>query len=550
MKTIRGVCLLICLAGLAVAQPTITAVQNSASNVPPGLPNSGIARGSLFVVKGTNLGGPTLVTAAAYPLHTNIGGTAVSVTVSGTTVSGIMYYSSSTQVAVILPSSTPLGDGTVTVSYNAQTSEPFPITVVPFALGIFTVNQTGAGDAIAFLNANGSLITPANAANPSDVVAFWGTGLAAVSFDETNAAEQFDMTNVPLEAFIGGAPAQVLFRGRNSCCTGIDVVYVRMPSGVSGCATPVTFKSGNVVSNTATIAVALAGLTCTPTNPQISSTDLLDLFSRGTIRLGEVSLRKLIELDPEQVSGGVTTPAVTHTSDSGNANFYGITVPAGGSGLSGIFDVASRGACTVVASVRGEDPVRPAGLVSLDAGSSLTVSGPGGDKTIGRNNENGVISYGSNLDATGTFLNPGAFSVSGSGGPDVASFSTSLNIPAPPVWSNKTQITEVTRANGVTVEWEGGDPEGFIQIEGGSTSSTSNVDSIFVYFRCTAKTSDKTFTVPPEVLLGLPATGSSVFSHPGYLEVVSSNTKQFQVSNLDFAIDYSSVTESSSVMYK
>src|SRR3954451_1457404 len=121
--------LLISVAGVCLAQPSITAVQNAASYIPAGLPNSGIGQGSMFIIKGNNLGPANVVVASSYPLQTTIAGTSVQVTVGGRSVSGLMYYSLASQVASILPSSTPLGTGTVTVSYNGQTSATAPITV-------------------------------------------------------------------------------------------------------------------------------------------------------------------------------------------------------------------------------------------------------------------------------------------------------------------------------------------------------------------------------------------------------------------------------------
>ena len=68
-------------------------------------------------------------------------------TVNGTTTEGIPYYVSPTQLAVIIPSTTPTGTGTMTVTYNNQTSAAFPITIVQSAFGILTMNGTGFGQA-------------------------------------------------------------------------------------------------------------------------------------------------------------------------------------------------------------------------------------------------------------------------------------------------------------------------------------------------------------------------------------------------------------------
>src|SRR3954469_17463028 len=54
----------------ALAKPVITAggVVNAASYATSGLPNSGIAQGSIFIVFGTDLAGRDLVQANTYPL--------------------------------------------------------------------------------------------------------------------------------------------------------------------------------------------------------------------------------------------------------------------------------------------------------------------------------------------------------------------------------------------------------------------------------------------------------------------------------------------------
>lgn len=60
--------------GIATANPAITAIQSAASNVPAGLPNAGIARGSMFVIAGAELGPGTYVVTSGFPLGTSLGG--------------------------------------------------------------------------------------------------------------------------------------------------------------------------------------------------------------------------------------------------------------------------------------------------------------------------------------------------------------------------------------------------------------------------------------------------------------------------------------------
>ena len=134
--------------GLETITPLITAVENSASNLPPGLPNAGIAQGAIFVVKGSGLGPANISIAPSAFQSTSLSGTSVAVTVAGTTVNAPMYYTSDGQIAALLPSNTPTGSGTLTVTYNNLTSGTASIPVVANNLGIFTIDSSGQGPGI------------------------------------------------------------------------------------------------------------------------------------------------------------------------------------------------------------------------------------------------------------------------------------------------------------------------------------------------------------------------------------------------------------------
>ena len=557
MRAFHACSLLIAAAGVAVAQnPTVTVVENAASNILPGLPNSGIAQGALFIVKGSNLGPATFAVADKFPFQTSIAGTSVQVTVGGRSVAGIMYYAGATQVAAILPSSTPTGTGTVTVRTGSGTSGTVPITVVQNNLGIFTASQSGAGDAIATLGAG--FVTPANAANPGDTVVLWGTGLGPVTFDETNPAQQTDMTNVPLEAYVAGKPAQVLFRGRNACCTAVDTVYIRVPDGVAGCAVPVAFKIGNLISNTTTISIAASGRTCTPTAPGISQTDLNNWITRGSFTAGGIYLGRTAVTTQPLTVGGITIPGVNTRTDFSGASFYKVTVQPGAFGLSSAFDIATYGSCTVT-TYSGQSSTAPLTypIQYLDAGPSIGLSGPGGPKTLAKQTSGAnIISYFATLDQNGNYLTAGNYTFTGTGGADVGAFTASLTLPAPLVWTNQSSTTTVDRSKGVTVNWTGGDPAGYVQIIGASYASAGANNTVTTSFLCTAKTTDLTFTVPPVVLLALPPSGSVssggvVVPIPGVLSVASiSATAPFKAPGVDIAGATSSVNYTNSVTYQ
>ena len=535
---------LACAAWALGQAPTIIAVENSATNAPPGLPNGAVAQGSLFVVKGTNLGPATVVVAQTFPLQTSIGGTSATVTVGGTTVNVIMYYSLASQIAGILPSSTPTGTGTIKITYQGQ-SVTGPITVVQNNIGIFTVSQTGNGDAIAFVNTDNGLITPTHAANPNDVIVFWGTGLGPVTFDETKAAVQTNMTNVPLKVYIGGQQVTVLFAGRNACCSSVDVVYVAVPSGVSGCSVPVIMQINNLVSNATTIAVATDGTrTCTPTNPSVT------LTGQGTFSTGGLVLSRSVA-----VSAGIGGIGGTTTkSDSISGSFIKIT-PAPVSTLGSLLDIPAYGSC-LVAQYNGlsfpQTPQAPT-VQYLDAGPSIAMSAPFGSKTIAKSSANGVISYSLILDQTATTLVAGAYSFTGPGGADVGPFSVNFNNPAPLNW---TPPSTITRANGATISWTGGDPNGYLTITGTSTYiGDSQANSGSVTFLCTARVSAGSFTVPPPVLLALPpssALSGTAIVLPGTLSLgTTSLSATFQATGLSLGGGVvSTFSSSSSVVYQ
>jgi hypothetical protein len=101
--------------------------------------------------------------------------------------------------------------------------------------------------------------------------------------------------------------------------------------------------------------------------------------------------------------------------------------------------------------------------------------------------------------------NGGPFTFAGQGGTDVQPFTASVNFPSPLNWTNSTAVGTITRAQGLTVNWTGGDASTYVQISGNATTVGATV-----YFTCDAPVSPPTFTVPPAVLLALPTPATGV----------------------------------------
>jgi uncharacterized protein (TIGR03437 family) len=114
----------------------------------PGIPGAALAQGSIFIIKGSGLD-PANISIASSPFQSSsLSGTSVSVVVNGTTFNALMYYTSDSQVAALLPSNTPIGAENFTVTYNGQASNVIGHSVVATGPGVFTVESTGRGPAI------------------------------------------------------------------------------------------------------------------------------------------------------------------------------------------------------------------------------------------------------------------------------------------------------------------------------------------------------------------------------------------------------------------
>ena len=73
--------------------------------------------------------------------------------------------------------------------------------------------------------------------------------------DRTFPQKQDNLTNVPMQVYIGGISANVLYRGRSQY-PGVDQINVAIPANVTpGCYVSVVAQSGSIVSNTVSLAV-------------------------------------------------------------------------------------------------------------------------------------------------------------------------------------------------------------------------------------------------------------------------------------------------------
>ena len=171
---------------------------------------------------------------------------------------------------------------------------------------------------------------------------------------------------------------------------------------------------------------------------------------------------------------------------------------------------------------------RLANLKGLDGGASIKVTGPNGTQNIALNGDDVTL-------APGTFIAPGTYTFTGTGGANVGSIDASLTVPPPAVISGLTggNLT-VTRANGVTVNWTGGTVGSIVRVVGRHTTDASNAAGMS--FRCYAAANANTLAIPPSVTLSIPAGNFGGWDFKNYSSGTFTATG-FGLGNLEVTFD-------------
>ena len=468
---------------------------NAASYANPVLPYSAIAQGSLFSIFGSNLG-PAKSPALAFPLSTTLGGVSISVAQGSHTVAAIPVYVSGSQLNAIMPSNTPLGTVNVTVNYQGQSIQVGTAMIVAASVGIFTDNSSGSGLGV-ITNPSYVPIGYNSAAHPGDTLIIWATGLGAINGKDADAPPVGNVGRVPV-IYFGGAHVTPSYYGRSGCCSGLDQIVFQVPPDVAGCNVPVAVEAGTTVSNFVSVPVASSGNTCADPGG-FSASQLSAMTSKGSGSIGGIFYDVYNDTSPGiNLFGGGSTQVSTGTQELATFYKYQFT------NVDNFAQVQNAGACTVYpfsgTSFAGAGVLGSAGL---DAGSSITVAGGGSQGQIAESSSNkGIYSQEYELpDGSATFT--------GTGGASVGPFSVQLPITAEKLsWTNESDISAISRANGVQLTWSGADPNGTVQITGFSIGGTSAATAAGAGFTCTAPAGPGQFTVPAEVLLTLPASAS------------------------------------------
>ncbi|MBV9924999.1 MAG: hypothetical protein JOZ96_08300 [Acidobacteria bacterium] len=162
----------------------------------------------------------------------------VRVTVEGLEVPVLSFDDS--HVHVFVPQSLGAGAGSVVVRVNGGVTAADDANFVNANPGLFTIPQTGTGEAVALLASDLLMLNtrapfPARTGNNASVVSLFGTGWR---------------NSLPVKVQIGGKSAKVDYAGPSGGFNGLDQVDVEIPSGVTGPAAVVVTTASGSTSHT------------------------------------------------------------------------------------------------------------------------------------------------------------------------------------------------------------------------------------------------------------------------------------------------------------
>jgi len=474
--------------------------------------------GSLAVAPGSNMlifsggfpvGPPIAQTSVRFPLVTMLAGTSVRVTVNGISLDAYILGAEAQWVRALLPSSTPIGDGQLVVTYDGRTSVPYRLTVRERGFGIYGGGWCGPTSApsrpsfcvdraVQNIDAAGnvstnSLVAPAR---PGQLVTLWGTGLGFASGDEAAGPIPGQLRIAGLQVLFGGRPAKIVYSGRSGCCAGMDEIIFEVPLGIEGCNVPVWVRYTEDGSASGDVFVSVASGTRACSDPDGLSESEVRKLSAGNLKAAEIWF---------------TTMGSYWSANFGKASQTG---------------VIAFGSC---GNIWGEGfAAMPDPGSQFNAGATLNFQMLHGGTFTATRSENGY--YNGPFDSP---PEPGEYRLdNGQGGPALGPFQASFSIPdSALLWTNRDEFG-AAKSDGLTVSWSVADPAvGHIEIYGSlAVDGETNGSTVFT---CAERPDKGSFSIPASVLER--AGVWSGFYNEFRVSVIYLASKRLSIPGLDFA---------------
>jgi len=517
--TVLTIFLALLAGGAVFAQPKIGSVVNTASyqtapSDSKGNPigNHVIPQGSIIAIFGTGLGPSQVTYPPGLPLPTAVpaaNGTSVAITSGGTKVDAYIVYTSALQVGAILPSNTPIGTATMTVTYNGKTSAEYTISVAESRLGLFTVNAQGYGSAAAQHGADSTPILLSKAAHPGEVIVLYGTGLGPISTAD-NVAPGSVQVGSNVVVTIAGQIVKPEYAGRSPSFAGLDQINFTIPANVvTGCYVPLSVTASGQVSQDVVLPVAKSGSDACTHIFGLSDSALATLDSGGTVNVG---IFQILSAFVASLGGAVQGAGGLFDHGDANAvyNVYNLIPVAYGA----VTYPAPLNKCVVIdqnitSGGFNLPPFNQIGGTELVADAiTLMINGPGGaNANILRQTNGGYVSA-----FIPPILGAGSWTISGMGGADVGAFSATITLPDNLTWTNAGNFSSVPTGTDLTIAWTGGNtPSNPVVTVFGNSTIVNGADPSKTRgksFYCAAPASAGKFVVPAAVRAQLPSASS------------------------------------------
>jgi|GEM_PF-553847 len=243
-------------------------------DLPPSILPDGVVHGATFLFGPVSPGqtvsifgqglAATTEAATVLPLPTSLGGATVRLADGS---QAPLLFVSPEQINLLVPWETPAeGSVAIRAESGGRRSEAFVLQTSFVSPGVFSVDQSGGGQAAALISGEGVLAAPAGTApgarpaRAGDYLEIYVTGLGDV-IPRTPVEEPApggvvaEVREVPV-VFLGGVQAPVLFAGRAPGFVGVYQINIQVPEGTqTGDATPLALAVKGVTAPELTIAV-------------------------------------------------------------------------------------------------------------------------------------------------------------------------------------------------------------------------------------------------------------------------------------------------------
>jgi uncharacterized protein (TIGR03437 family) len=421
----------------------------------------------------------------------------------------ILKVSGATSVLALIPSDTPLGPASITLSYNGQNSAAQTVNIVATRFGLYSTSYAGPALAQNITGSGIQLNNLTHPAHPQDYITLWGTGLGSETADR-------------VAVLLGGHPFPVAYAGPSADFPGLDQINFQVPDDPAipqGCYVAVNIEIENSTSNLATLSLSRGPGPCR--HPfGLTADQLAQLDAGGQVYVGQIDLYSTIG----PPLGSLFSPDYERM-ESAAARFEAYNASTFSAISAPLFADDSLAGCASsgVVSARLLAPSD-----SLNVGDQVYIQGPSGQRlTLLPQGSNAISGY-TGAEPAGAavarpdqlptpFFSAGEWEASVPGSGSVQPFTAMLSIPEPIQVTNYGQVTMADHTQDLIIAW---DPTtyssaDFVTVQlFGQGPSEGYIGSSAVFCRVSATAGQA--TIPAAMLTSFPpAEAASLFVSVG-----------------------------------